>query len=59
MVGACPEGNEVMEAPGEIVAAVGVNRLEESADYPEVHGQDVQIACDCAPEYWSADRAEA
>ncbi len=49
MVRPRPEGNEVMQTPGKLVAAVGVNSLEQSQNDPQVHGQDMQIACKSTP----------
>lgn len=49
MVGARPKGDEVMQAPGKLVAAVSVDGLEEPEGDPEIHGQDVQIAGDSTP----------
>lgn len=43
VIGTGPEGQEVVEAPGELVAAVGVDGLEKASDNPHVHGQDVEI----------------
>lgn len=46
VLGAGPEGEEVAQAPGEVVAAVGVDGLEESQDDPDVHGEEVELASD-------------
>lgn len=59
MIGARPEGQKMMQAPRKLVAAVGVNGLEEPQDDPQVHSQDVQVAGDGAPEDGDADGAEA
>ena len=50
VVGAGPEGEEVPQAPGEVVAAVGVDGLEESEDNPHVHGHEVEITGDSHPD---------
>lgn len=39
-----PEGEDVLERPGEIVSAVSVNGLEETEDDPDVHSKDVKVA---------------
>lgn len=39
-----PEGDEVTQAPGEVVAAVGIDGLEETEDDPDVHGDEVEFA---------------
>lgn len=59
MVCTGPEGEEVVQAPGELVAAVGVDGLEETEDDPEIHGEDVQVTGQGAPEDGAADSAEA
>jgi hypothetical protein len=48
-----------VERPGELVAGVRVDGLENTQDDPDVHGQDVQVFGDGAPENWRADGAEA
>lgn len=47
-----PEGNEVVQAPWEIVATVSIDSLEETCGDPEVHSKDVEIAGEQAPENW-------
>lgn len=59
VVSARPKGKEMMQTPRKLVAAVGVNGLEEPQDDPQVHGQDVQVAGYGAPEDGDADGAEA
>lgn len=49
VLGAGPEGQEVVQRPGELVAGVCIDGLEETADDPEVHGEDVQVTGDGAP----------
>ena len=44
MVGAGPERQEMVQAPWELVAAVRIDGLEQTAHDPDVHGQDVQLA---------------
>lgn len=50
MLCAGPEGEEMMQAPWEFVATVCINRLEESAHDPDVHGQDVEVSSDRTPQ---------
>jgi hypothetical protein len=45
---ASPEGKEMVKRPGELVARMCVNGLEEAEDDPDVHGQDVEILGDGA-----------
>lgn len=59
VVSTSPDGQEVVEGPGELVAGVGVDGLEDTQDDPDVHGQNVQILGDCAPEDWCANSTEA
>lgn len=59
MFGAGPEREEVVQAPGEFVAAVGVDGLEQPADDPDVHGQDVEVPSHGAQQDRRSDGAEA
>jgi hypothetical protein len=43
VVGAGPDGQEVAQTPGEVVAAVRVDGLEETKDNPDVHGDKVEL----------------
>ena len=49
VLSASPEGKEVVQAPGELVTAVRINGLEKAEDNPAVHGQDVKILSESAP----------
>ena len=55
VLGASPEGKEVMQAPGELVATVRIDSLEQTDDDPGVHGQDVEILGDGAPNDGASD----
>lgn len=44
-----PEREEVVERPGELVAGVRVDGLEDTENDPDVHGQDVEVLGDGAP----------
>lgn len=57
VVGASPDGQEVVQAPGEVVATVGVDSLEEAEDNPDVHGEEVQVAGDGSNENGRSDSA--
>lgn len=57
--GACPERQEMMQAPRELIAGMSINGLEQPADDPEVHGQDVQVVCDGAVQDGRANGTEA
>jgi len=60
VLGASPEGDEVTQRPGEVVAAVRVDGLGEAKADPQVHGDDVHVAAaQVAVEERCADRAEA
>lgn len=59
VLGASPEGKEVVERPGELVARVCVNGLEKAKDDPDVHGQDVEVLGDSAPHDGDTNGAEA
>lgn len=58
VLSASPERQEVVQRPGELVAAVRVDGLEQAEHDPDVHSQDVQVARDGAPENRPADGAE-
>lgn len=53
------EGQEVVQAPGEVVAAVGVDGLEEAQGDPDVHGHDVEVTADQRPDDGDEDGARA
>lgn len=59
MVGTRPEGQEVPQAPGEVVAAVRVNGLAQAQDDPEVHGDEMQVARQAHPGDGRAHDADA
>ncbi|RYZ47962.1 MAG: beta-glucosidase BglX [Sphingobacteriales bacterium] len=44
------DGEEVVQAPWELIARVRIDSLEQSADDPEVHGHDVEILGNCCPQ---------
>lgn len=58
VVGAGPEWQEMMQTPGEFVARMGVDRLEQPQDDPDVHGDDMQVLGDGAEDNGDADGAE-
>jgi hypothetical protein len=59
MIGAGPEGEDVLERPWEVVAGVGIDGLEETEGDPDVHGHHVEVLHEVAPEEGSGDGAEA
>ena len=50
MIGASPEGKEVMQAPWEFVTAVGVDSLKQPKDNPDVHREDVKVFRESTPQ---------
>lgn len=58
MVRARPKRQEMMQTPRELVSAVRVDCLEQSADNPNVHRQYMQITGEGAPKNRGADGAE-
>lgn len=54
-----PDGEEVVQTPWELIAAVRVDSLEDPEHNPSVHGQDVKVLRDGAPDYGAADGSEA
>lgn len=59
VLGASPERQEMVQAPREVIAAVCVDGLEEAKNDPDIHGEDVEIAGDCAPQDRDTDGADA
>lgn len=59
VVGTCPEWQEVVQAPREFVTRVRVNGLGKTEHDPHVHGQDVQVLGNGAPEDWRDNGAQA
>jgi hypothetical protein len=59
VLGTGPEGENVVQAPGELVAAVRIDGLEQTERDPRVHGQNVQVLRDGAPEDGAGDGSEA
>lgn len=41
VLGTGPERQEMVQTPGELVARVGVDCLEQTEHNPDVHGEDV------------------
>ena len=58
-VGPAPEGQQVVQAPGEFIARVRINGLKQAQRDPQVHGEHVQAARDGAVDDGHADGAEA
>lgn len=46
VIGTGPEGQDVAQAPGEVVAAVGIDGLEETKDDPDIHGDEMKVTGD-------------
>lgn len=45
-----PEGKEVAQAEGEVIAGMGVDGLEETEDNPDIHGGEMEVLGDGNPE---------
>jgi hypothetical protein len=45
MIGAGPEGENVLERPREVVSAMSIDGLEETESGPDVHGENVKVCC--------------
>lgn len=58
VVGTGPEWEELAQAPGEVVAAVGVDSLEEAEEDPGVHRQEVEVVGEGDPNNRAADNTE-
>jgi hypothetical protein len=56
---ASPERQEMVQRPREFVAGMRINGLEKSEQDPDVHGQDVQVLGDSAPDDRCADCAQS
>lgn len=50
VVGTSPEGEDVAQAEGEVVAGVGVDSLEETEDDPDIHGSEMEVLGNGNPE---------
>jgi len=59
VISTCPEWEDVLERPREIVSAMGINSLEETKDDPNVHGEDVEVASADDIENGTSDRSGA
>ena len=58
MVRTGPEWQEMVQAPRKLVSTVRIDSLEKAENDPNVHGQDMKIACDGAVEDRAKDRPE-
>ena len=58
MISTGPEGEEVVQAPWELVTAVGIDSLEETEDNPEIHCQDVELTSNQNPDDRYKNRAK-
>lgn len=54
-----PERQEMVQRPRELIPAVCVNRLEQAKHNPDVHGKDMQVFRDGAPEDRRTDGTES
>lgn len=59
VVSTSPERKEVVKAPWELVATVGINGLEETQHDPNVHCQDMQVTGERTPHNWTPDSTES
>lgn len=59
MFGARPDGQDVTQAPGKVVAAVGIDGLEKTKDDPGVHGNQMQVSRDAEKHNGRAHSAHA
>jgi len=53
-----PEGDEVMQAPGELVPGMSIDGLEEAADNPQIHCHNVEIFGEAAEDDRNTDSTE-
>jgi len=58
MISACPEREEVVQAPWKFISRMCINSLEKTSDDPNIHGQNVQILGDCTPDDRNANGTE-
>lgn len=59
VVSTSPHREDVSQTPGEVIATVGVNGLEEAKDDPGVHGDKMQISSDIEHQDRRSDNAQA
>lgn len=50
MISACPEWDDVLQRPGEVITTVSIDGLEEAEGDPDVHCEDVEVSGDGAVE---------
>jgi len=50
VVSTSPDWQEVVERPGELITRVRVDGLEHTQRDPDVHGEDVEVLGDGAPD---------
>ncbi len=59
MFGTSPERQEMVETPGKLVAAMGIDGLEQAEDNPGIHCQDVKVFGNSTPYDWPTNCSEA
>lgn len=59
VLGTSPEGEDVAQAPGEVVTAVGIDGLEKTENDPKVHGDEVKIASDAKEDDGRSDDSDS
>jgi hypothetical protein len=59
VVSTSPKGEDMAQAPGEVVAAVGIDGLEETENNPRKHCQEVKFADDGNPDDGNSNNAKA
>lgn len=50
-----PDGEDVAQTPGEVIAAVRVDGLEKTENDPGVHGEEVELASNSKEDNWASN----
>jgi hypothetical protein len=54
-----PERYEIVKGPWKVVSRVRVNNLEQAKNDPGVHGNEVKVLGNNAPQYWGSHGTES
>jgi len=59
IIGASPEGEEIVQAPRKIITAVRIDSLEETKSDPRIHRQNVKILGNGSEQDWYSNCTQA
>lgn len=55
VMSASPDGEDVAQTPGKVIAAVRVDGLEKTENDPGVHGEEVELASNSKEDNWASN----